>query len=263
MRSLAAFLGLAVALAAAPASAGSQPRVQYKDDRLTLHAEDTPVMAILEELKRQSGADVRGETPERNVTADLDAVPLHEALQRLLGDGSFTLTYADDGRLRAVELKGGPQGARPPSAEAPRAQGPKSEGKKWDTIADVFNSQGAIPVDGRMKDVAGKDQMTWDTLFRAIYESKDRTVREDGIRAGIRAVEADPMMRDTLVAALGNYDDAELTQFARLAAGQTADSPETIAKQIFRESHTPEIRLRVRGVLRQLRADRVNTRAAR
>src|SRR5207249_4501690 len=94
-----------------PVRAGQPPEIEYRNDRLTLHAHDTPITAILDEVKRQSGAEVRGAPAVTSVTVDLDAVPLREALERLLGPRSFTLTYGEHGRLKAIELRGGPQAA--------------------------------------------------------------------------------------------------------------------------------------------------------
>src|SRR6266481_5436506 len=88
-----------------PARAGQPPQVEYSNDRLTLHAREAPVTAILDEVKRQSGAEVRGEPAVASVTIELEAVPLREALERVLGPRSFTLTYGENGRLKAIELK--------------------------------------------------------------------------------------------------------------------------------------------------------------
>jgi hypothetical protein len=81
----------AVALAL-PVSAAKPPQVEYRNDRLTVHAEAAPVADILNEIKSQSGAEVRGEPPAAApLTIDLEAVPLREALERPIGQQSFTL----------------------------------------------------------------------------------------------------------------------------------------------------------------------------
>src|SRR5438105_8588602 len=97
-------LGIALLVAG---SVGAAPldRLEYRDDRLTIRARDTPVGEVVDALKRQSGAEVRGAVPEGAVSAEIDTLPLREALARLLGERSFTLTYGEDGRLKTIELK--------------------------------------------------------------------------------------------------------------------------------------------------------------
>src|ERR1051326_4937500 len=83
----------ALILGPRPARAGQPPQVEYSNDRLTLHAREASITAILDEIKRQSGAEVRGEPAVASVTIELEAVPLREALERVLGPRSFTLTH--------------------------------------------------------------------------------------------------------------------------------------------------------------------------
>src|SRR5262245_10302812 len=89
------------------AGAGTPPHVDYRDDRVTLRASESALKDILDELGKQSGAEVRGQPAETGpVTLQLEAVPVREALERLLGERSFTLRYGEQGRLKAIELKG-------------------------------------------------------------------------------------------------------------------------------------------------------------
>src|SRR5207237_6590050 len=70
-------LGIALLVAG---SVGAAPldRLEYRDDRLTIRARDTPVGEVVDALKRQSGAEVRGAAPEGAVRAELDTLPLRE-----------------------------------------------------------------------------------------------------------------------------------------------------------------------------------------
>src|SRR5438093_5777284 len=82
--------------------------IQYSNDALTVRLTSMPVSDILQELARQSGAEIRGDVREaREVTADFQSVPLPEALARLLGEQDFALVYGKGGRLKAVRLLGG------------------------------------------------------------------------------------------------------------------------------------------------------------
>jgi len=239
------------------ARARQPPQVEYRNDRLTLHARETPVTAILDEVKRQSGAEVRGEPAVTSVTIDLEAVPLREALERVLGPRSFTLTYGENGRLKAIELKGGPQAATRSEEESKRPSTPPGRKEMWDGVGRVFNNRGKVPMSPRLAEMTarfmGAEKNGFVILFRVAAGSQDRAMRRQAWRDGIRAVESDVDMRNSLIAAVGAMDDTELTTFARALAAMTPDAAEDLAKLVIRTSSTPELEARARAVLRQLR----------
>jgi len=97
--------------AAAPGESAGQV-VLYRQDALTVHVVKAPLAWVVEEIGRQTGADIRGELREqREVSADFEASPLPDALHRLLGQQNFALVYGRAGGLRAIKLLGGPQAA--------------------------------------------------------------------------------------------------------------------------------------------------------
>ena len=249
---------LAIALlVAGSVAAAPLERLEYRDDRLTLRAHDTPVADVVDSLKRQSGAELRGTVPDGAVTAALDAVPLHEALGRLLGEQSFTLTYGEGGRLKAIELKGGPVAKSPSSESASASHHGGDAGKgpaRWAAIASAFNDGGSVPVSGLLRQVAGTDKASWDFVLR-MTGAKDPMVKSEAIRAGVRAVENDDDMRESLLAILRSMDDQELATFVRAMAGSINDDPESIMKAIARASRDDEVRARAHDVVRQLRVD--------
>ncbi len=259
-RGLIALLGLGVALIASlPAVAAPLGRLEYRDDLLTLRAEDTPLPDVMDALKRQSGAELRGVAPDAHVSADLDAVPLRDALQRLLGEQSFTLTYGDDGHLKTIELKGGPTLAKARAEPEPAAKkhGDRDAGKgpaRWQAIGNAFTDGGPIPVTGRLREVAGADTASWDFVLR-MASSQDPTVRAEAIRTGVRAVETDDDMRAGVLGVLRTMDDEELAAFVRAVAGSVNTDPEALAKEIARASRTGEVRSRAHDLIRQLRVD--------
>ena len=213
-----------------PARADQPQQVEYRDDRLTLHAHDAPVVAILDQLKRQSGAEVHGEPAQASVSADLEDVPLREALERILGARSFTLTYGDNGRLKAIELKGGPQAA-PAAGQSQHERPPGALTRKemWDGVGRVFNNRGDVPMSGRLAEMTapfkGNEKNGYVILFRVAAGSQDRGMRREAWRTGIHAIESDVDMRNSLIVAVGVLDDTELTSFARALAAQTPDTP--------------------------------------
>src|SRR5262245_16577305 len=80
------------------ASASAAPTMTYRDDRLTAHMEKMPVADCVRAIEIATGADIRGKVPsEGEISIDLDAVPLHEALGRMFGERNFSITYRGDG----------------------------------------------------------------------------------------------------------------------------------------------------------------------
>src|SRR5512132_4256684 len=85
---------LVMAAAAHAADPAPERLIRYDKDALTVHAIGVPVLEVLTEIGRQSGAEIRGTTREsHDVTAQFDSVPLPQALCRLLGDQNYALIY--------------------------------------------------------------------------------------------------------------------------------------------------------------------------
>jgi hypothetical protein len=237
------------------------PTVSYKDDRLTLRASDMPVADLMEALKRDSGAEIRGEVPSGKVSATFDAVPLREALGRILGDRSFTLTYADDGHLKAIELKGGPTEWKPPAAaeagrptdEAARsAEKGASHKERVDALAHVFDHRGPVQVKGKLAEASGKSEVDWAYLLRTAGSHEEQDVRVEAFRTGVQELDQNPEMRADMVSAMSALTDEELAQFARLMLGPNAQG---VTKYAARLAHSPDLRGRLRAVVRQLRIE--------
>src|SRR3989442_2639774 len=106
----AAFVVAATVLSAGPLAAGEPTCVvAYDDDRLTVHAEGVPLTDVVQQIGRQSGAEIVGAVRKpRDLSQELDRVPLVDALVRLLGEQNFTLRYGPEGKLRTIDLLGEP-----------------------------------------------------------------------------------------------------------------------------------------------------------
>jgi hypothetical protein len=240
--------------------AGAAPleRLEYKDGRLTVYAEDTPLADVIDALKRQSGAELHGTAPDRNVTTKLDAVPLREALERLLGAESFVLTYGDKERLKKIELRGGPVEA-PQKVEAappPPVNVGAHDGKApahWQAVLD--NITAPVPVTGRLRDKAGTDNAGWDFVLHTASQQDDPGLRADAIRAAVRAVENDPQMREGVTGALLRMDDQQLAEYVRALARSVEDEPVPFVKSVVRYSRDSDVRSRAHELIRQLRAE--------
>ena len=111
------------ALAQGPTRAADTPApvVRYSNDALTVRLTHASVTEVLDEIGRQTGAEIRGQVADvREISADFEAVPLPEAIHRLLGTQNFALVYGEKGNLKALELLGeAASGPVTPSRPAP------------------------------------------------------------------------------------------------------------------------------------------------
>jgi hypothetical protein len=241
-------LVLAVVLAAGAGRADERV-IRYEKDALTVRLTNVPVAEVVDEIGRQSGAQIRGQVrAAREITAEFDAVPLPEALHRLLGDQNFALIYGDDGRLAAVRLLGGPL-APPPPAPPPPAQTPPQTASS--NLAALVARHEPVPVTGRLAQAVGATSASFQQLFDLALHNEDATLRADALRAVVGALEADPALRSAVVGELNNVDDGALGSLLRSAAGEHA---EEIAMQIMTQARASEIRVKASSVLQKLRA---------
>ena len=245
---LAAMLSWRNARAAEDAPA---PLIRYSKDALTVRLSGVPNSEILEELARQSGAEIRGQVREpREVTADFESVPLPEALTRLLGEQTFALVYGKGGRLKAVRLLGGSQTVAEASASpagAPAAPGAPS----LSSLAELIDRYPPVPVTGQLADALGAQSATLRQLLDLSLHHGDSAVRAEAVRTGIAALEAQPELRTAVIHELSNSDNAFLSDLLRTSASGQA---EDVATQVLRDAIMPEIRVKASSVLQRLRA---------
>src|SRR5205809_7447236 len=141
------------------------PLIRYSNDALTVRLSGVPNSEILEDLARQSGAEIRGQVREpREVTADFKSVPLPEALARLLGEQNFALVYRKGGRLKAVRLLGDDQLGAPASptiTAPPAAPGAPFPG----SLPELIDRHPPVPVTGQLADALGAQSATLHPLL--------------------------------------------------------------------------------------------------
>lgn len=249
----AAVLALAVVLGATDGRADERV-IQYDKDTLTVRLTKVPVSEVVDELGRQSGAEIRGQvrTP-RELTVEFEDVALPEALHRLLGDQNFALIYGDGGRLAAVRLLGGPQAVQAAPAPAPPSgvANPTPPQTASTNLAALVSRHEPVPVAGQLAQVVGAPSASFQQLFDLVLHNDEATVRGEALRTVVSAIEADPALRTAVVGELGNVEDAALGALLRGAAGEHA---EEIAMQVLTQARASEIRVKASSVLQKLRA---------
>jgi hypothetical protein len=222
--------------------------VHYERDALTVHVAGVPVGEVLEEIGRQAGADIQGgvRTPH-DVSAEFDAVPLPEALHRLLGDQNFALVYGGGGHLRTVKLLGGPQNQPVPvvAAEPPAKPGGMAE------LLNMVATHAPVPVSGRLAQALGNDKASVQQILDASLHNEDATVRFEAVRRALAVLEAEPALRSTLLSTVNGIQDGEV---ANLLRGIASSHAVEMVTYISTQARANELRIKASGVLQQLRA---------
>jgi hypothetical protein len=245
------------------AAKDAKQTIQYDDDRLTLRVEEALAADILQEVARQSGAEVRGQIPTtRRVSAEFEHAPLKDGLERVLGAQNFTLTYAGDGRLKTIELKGVPeegQAARavvavdPASASAPARASTSPPGciptteeakRRMGTLVYLLKAN-QVPLSGRLAGTLGRSEASLYSLLPMVFDADPRK-RMAARLASRRALDADPQVVDAFMA----LDDAQLIYLARSAFG---DGAGYFIKSVTRRARDRDFRRRAFAILRELR----------
>jgi len=223
--------------------------VRYSDDALTVRLTNEPVRALLEEIGRQTGAEIQGQLSEvREVSADFEAVPLPEALRRLLGNENFALVYGDKGRLKAVKLLGRPQVAGASIGRAtmmPTTTIPEPEPEA--TVASLMDTPVTLLMASRLARVLGKQTAPLREIIQVGVRSEDASVRAEAVRAALRTIENDPRFRTATAEAVGGLDDTSLATMLRAAAGEHAAE---IARLVAAQTRIVPLRVKADTFLR-------------
>lgn len=257
----AAVLALAILLGPPPPWAASESsipperRVEYQKDALTVRLTKVPLSEVLDEIGRQSGAEIRGQVRNPgDVTAEFEAVPLAEALHRLLGDQNFALIYADRGRLKAVKLLGGPQAGGPPVAAAPAAPIPArsaSPVSSADELVRLFARQPPVPVTGRLAQaLGGASSATLMQIINLALHGGDIGIRSDAVRTVLPVVEGTPELHSSVLATMNTLDGPDFAPLIHKLAGEHGAE---VLTHVATHAKTNEVKVRAAALLPQIR----------
>ena len=241
---------LVLALAIAGFATADERVIKYENDTLTVRLTKVQLSEVLDDVAHQSGAEVHGELRSpHEISAEFDAVPLPEALHRLLGDQNFALVYGTGGKLRVVKLLGaqpGTAGVTPVAAAPP----PTTVASTAD-MAGLLARHPPIPVSGRLAEIVGGPTASISQLFDLGIHHEEGQVRAEALRAAVSALDLDPALRSAVIGQMNTMDDGTLSQLLRSAAG---DHAEEVAMQVLSSARASEIRVKASMVLQRLRA---------
>ena len=234
----AALVVAATVLSAGPLAAGEPTCVvAYDDDRLTVHAEGVPLTDVVQEISRQSGADIVGAVRKpRDVSQDVDRVPLVDALVRLLGEQNFTLRYGPEGKLRTIDLLGEPlalaahdvradagNAGSPASARRGRHHGARSsrvtlpDGQVVVTVAGTATG-GATS--GRDEGSGSPDSPDALALLGGLSQQGTTTAQDQSNQNDQTGADFERKLRRQFLNDLSQMDDAALAEYLATPEGQ-------------------------------------------
>ena len=247
MKALLIFALTVATLQATPIHAA--PAVQYADGRITVDLVDADLAEVLAEIARQAKLDVRGTLTAQRLSVRLEAVPLAEALSRLLERQSFALTYDNAGGLKGVRFLG---------SSTARSAGAPSDGAvstpEIETPISLAALDHPVPVEGLLAGALGADATNLTTLMSVAMQSGDAHLRADALRVGLGVIDDEPELRAAVLQKLDALDDAALADWLTEAA---RDHAEEVARQTARISRSGPLRRRAAAVARLL-ATRAN-----
>lgn len=239
---------------AAP-SAAAPPTVSVRNDKVTLKADDVEVETVVAAIAKEAGATVQGTASKRRVTMEIDGIPMKEALQRVLGEQNFTLTYAHDS-LKVIQLKNDAEDKLRRSNTASNANDVTVKGdpsdwapKGWWKMTRMFDGK-RIPIDRSVQRSAEGDTVSWDWLVQGAYVMRDANARQDLVRRGVKAFEADKELRDGVLAATESMSDDEIARFVRAFC---RDRGAKFVRAIAITANDDELKSRARAVALRIR----------
>jgi hypothetical protein len=222
------------------------PTVQYADGRLTVDLRDADLADVLGEVARQARLEVRGTLAAERRSVRLEAVPLVDALPRLLQGQSFVLIYNGAGGLKGIRFL--ESSTAPWWVPVPETTASTPE---VDRSGSLAGSHRPVPVSGLLASALGADVTDFGTIMGVALQAGDARLRDDALRVGLRVLDAEPELRADVLRRLDGLDDASLaawlTQVAR-------DHAEEVAGRTARMARSRPLRRRAAAVARLLRS---------
>jgi hypothetical protein len=225
---------------------GATPSVQYADGRITIDVRDADLAEVLDEITKQAKLEVRGTTTAERLSIRLEAVPLVDALPRLLQRQSFALTYDQAGELKGVRF------LRSSTATSKGAVADTTiSTPELDPSTSLPASKRPVQVDGLLASALGAEVSDFTTIMGVALMSGDARLRAEALRVDLRLVESDPDLRAEVMETLDGLDDAYIANWLTEVA---RDDPEEVARQLARSIRFGPLRRRAAAVARLLRS---------
>ena len=226
--------------------------VRWEHERVTARFTGTPVDDAVREIANAAGGELRGGVIEtRDVTLELDAVSLEEALHRLLGAQSFTIRYADGGRVKTIVLEGGPEEPPAPS-ETPTAAGVAVETLPTFPIvlSRMFNRHRPIKLSDPLAERFGQEKASMPELLLIATADDNGIMRALATQAVLSALEREARYRRSFLRSLHQLDADELSSIAN---GPSGERLEELLEYLTAHSREPTLQKKAGVVLDQIK----------
>jgi hypothetical protein len=245
MKTLLLLFLLVSALLRPSTSLATAPTVQYANGRLTADLRDVELTDVLAAVAAQGSLEIKGTPTPRTISMKLDAVPLADALPRLLEGQSFALTYDRSGGLKGVRFLGASTSMPTPTpTPAPVGDHPSDPPAGTDLETAPATNR-PVPIEGQLAGAVGADQSTFYQLMGVALQVGDARVRRDALRICLRLINTDPDLRAEILRAVEGVDDEFLAN--RLMAVSRANAQE-IAERTARSLRSKSLRRRAIAV---------------
>jgi len=247
-----------VLVAAAIASAA----VRYEHDRVSASFDGVPAAEAVQAVAHATGAEVRGSVAAtQEVRVELDAVPLEEALHRLLGGQSFTVRYGETGPKAIVlgSLADSPKAAsqRTTSPAASTAAGvtPTETAKGFPiNLSKIFDRHRALHVPDALAEKFGKDEMSMPQLLDIATADDDGLTRSRASQVVLSALEKESRYRRSFLRSLLHLEPDEVET---IVGGPSGPEFEGLIEFFAAHSREPSMQRKAGIIYDQLRAVRI------
>lgn len=225
--------------------------VRWANDRVTAHFAAVPLDDAIRALADATGSELHGGVAApRDVTLELDAVPLEEALHRLLGPQNFTVRYGEGDRVKAIVLRGGPEAPAPPPVTPPAA-GVQAPPKPTFPIvlARMFLRHRPIKLSEPLAERFGEDKATMPRLLEIATGDDDGIMRALASQAVLSALEREARYRRSFLRSLHDLAPDEM---ASIAQGPDGERLEELLGYLSAHSREPTLQKKAGIVLDQM-----------
>jgi hypothetical protein len=240
----------------APAAERDDRVVRYRDSSLSVRLTDVPVADLLNEIARATGAVIVGRARRSGtVTAEFEDVPLPEALARLLGASSFTLTYANGAQPSTIHLLDS-DGTETAGAVAPSQGASRTAEPSAGDLAQLLHAAPPIKLGKSLQRVVGQDSASLARIGQVLLESDDANARAEALGLVRQSIAADPALRARIEQVLAAMNDDVLVETIRRVG---KDQARELASAIADPSVSPALRARAAMLLERLPAQGAST----
>ena len=243
-------VAVATALVVSPAIA-AEPVVRWEHERVTVRFTATPVADAVQAVAAATGGELRGTVLASNeVTVDLDAVPLDEALHRLVGAQNFTVRYGEGGRVKTIVLAGG-EGAPAAKTDASPAAGVPVDAKPTFPIvlSRMFKRHRPLKLSDQLAERFGEEKASMPQLLELATGDDDGVTRALASQTVLSALEREARYRRSFLRSLHDLDSEEL---AAIAGGPNGERLEELLGFLAAHSREPTLQKKAGIVLEQL-----------